>query len=163
MVPPGLPWFPSAVPPFVLFWLLLSGHFDPLLLALGAFSVVLVCWLTWRGQILEGRHLTLRWLVRLPGYLLWLGLEALRSAAAVVRLVWARHIDLHPVVEPTPLPPMSDIGQVTYANSITFTPGTLTLDVYDHEISVHSLQPDSVQTLRAGGMVRRVQRLEGSR
>ena len=91
---------------------------------------------------------------------MWLGSAVLRSAVSVTRLAWAPHIPLRPVVESTPVPPMSGMAQVTCANSITFTPGTLALDLEDDAIAVHSLVPENVAQLRTGGMLRRVQRLE---
>ncbi len=151
---------PRTLPLFIVFWLVLSGHFDPLLLSLGVLSIATVCWLTWRADLLESQHLSARRLVRLPAYLVWLAGEVLRSAVAVARLAWAPGIGPRPVVEDTPLPPMSALGQVTYANSITFTPGTLAFDVDDDKIRVHSLEPAGVAQLRSGAMVRRVQSLE---
>jgi multicomponent Na+:H+ antiporter subunit E len=53
---------------------------------------------------------------------------------------------------------MSALSQAAYANSITFTPGTLALDVDDDHIRVHALQPGSVEVLRGGEMARRVLR-----
>lgn len=156
-------WIPQTAPALVVFWLVLSGHFDALLLTLGAVSVAVVCWLTVRAEVLDGEDLSARRLLRLPGYLTWLAAEALRSAAAVTRLVWAPRLALRPVVEPVPMPPMSPVGEVTYANSITFTPGTLALDVEEDYIRVHSLETASIETLRAGRMLRRVRRLEGTR
>lgn len=152
-----------AAPLLAVFWLVLSGHYEPLLLSLGALSVLGVCWLSRRAELMESQHLTVRRLLRLPGYLLWLGAEVLRSALAVARTVWAPRSTLQPVVEFTPLPPMSAQGQVTYANSITFTPGTLALDVNDEDIQVHSLDPTGVADLRGGAMVRRVEALEDRR
>lgn len=156
-------WVPRTAPLFALFWLLLSGHYEPLLLSLGAFSIVLVCWLTWRAGLVENQHLTARGVLGLPRYLGWLAVEVLRSAVAVVRVVWSPRVNLRPAVESIPMPAMSPLGQVIYANSITLTPGTLALDVYDDRIKVHSLDPASLVALRTGAMVRRVQRLEGGR
>lgn len=156
-------WIPRTASLFAIFWLVLSGHYTALLLTLGALSVALVCLVIWRADVVESQHLSVRRLVRLPAYLAWLGVEVLRSAVGVARLAWARRIDLQPVVGPTPLPPMSPLGQVTYANSITVTPGTLALDVDDDLIRVHSLQAESLDALRTGRMLRRVQRLEGDR
>lgn len=156
-------WIPRTGPLFVAFWLVLSGHYEPLLLTLGAFSIALVCWLTWRADLLDSQYLTARRILRLPSYLAWLGAQVLRSAVAVARLAWSPSGRPRPVVESTPLPPMSALGQVTYANSITLTPGTLSLDVDDDQIQVHSLDPLGVSALRAGAMVRRVEQLEDPR
>ncbi len=154
---------PQTVPLLILFWLALSGHYTALLLALGALSIALVCWLTARAGLVDLSLLSGRYLFRLPAYVGWLAGQVLISALTVARLAWSGRITVRPVVESTPLPPMSALGQVIYANSITLTPGTLALDVYDDRIEVHSLQAASMPALRAGGMADRVRRLGAAR
>jgi multicomponent Na+:H+ antiporter subunit E len=137
------------------FWLLLSGHYEPLLLTLGALSVVVVCWLAWRAGLDQlGAMIPL--LPRLPWYALWLGGQVLSSAVAVARKVWSPRPALRPVVAPTPASDLPELEQVIYANSITLTPGTLSLDVGDDRIEVHSLEQAGVDELREGSMLGRV-------
>ena len=150
-------------PPLALFWLVLSGHYTVLLIVLGAVSVALVCWLAWRADFPEREDVAPPLSPRLPRYVLWLGKEVLSSAVAVVRKVWSPRPDLRPVVDVTPSPDMSVFTQVVYANSITLTPGTLSLDVDEDRIEVHSLDPADVDTLRAGKMMRRARGLETRR
>lgn len=152
-----------TAPVLVVFWIVLSGHVEPLFLSLGAVSVLLVCLISHRAGVLERDGITLALVLRLPRFLLWLGKEALVSAFGVVRKVWSPRPALRPVVDPTPSPDMSEFSQVVYANSITFTPGTLSFDVDDDCINVHSLDPEGVEELRAGKMLRRVRRLEPRR
>jgi multicomponent Na+:H+ antiporter subunit E len=59
-----------------------------------------------------------------------------------------------------PTPGLPELSQVIYANSITLTPGTLSLRVDDDGIEVHSLDPAGLRELRAGGMRDRVRKLE---
>ena len=141
--------------PLAVFWLALSGHYTVLLLSLGAFSAVLVVLLARRAGVAHS-HLTVRRFVRLPWYFVWLGRQVLASAVVVARLAWGPRAALRPVVESVPLPAMSALSQAAYANSITFTPGTLALDVHDDHIRVHALQAASVEELRRGEMARRV-------
>ena len=53
------------------------------------------------------------------------------------------------------------VGLVTYANSITLTPGTISVDVVDNDITVHALVEAGAEDLKGGGMDRRVTRFEG--
>lgn len=145
------------------FWLILSGHYTPLLLSLGAASVVLVAWLTWRtglDQYLDVRPLVA---VRLPRFALWLGGQVLLSALVVTRKVWSPRPDLRPVVEDTPTHGLTDEACVIYANAITLTPGTLSLSVDEDRIVVHSLDPKGVEELGQGAMLSRVRRSETRR
>jgi multicomponent Na+:H+ antiporter subunit E len=152
-----------TAPVLVVFWLVLSGHFEVLFLAFGTVSVLLVCLLAYRANLTERDGITLPLVLRLPRYLSWLGKEVLVSAFAVVRKVWSPRPALRPVVDSTPSQDLSVLSQVVYANSITFTPGTLSFDVDDDCIKVHSLDESGVEDLRAGAMLRRVRRLEPRR
>ena len=55
----------------------------------------------------------------------------------------------------------SDVALVTYANSITLTPGTISVDVEPGEILVHALSRDGAEDLKGGEMDRRVTRMAG--
>ncbi|MFD0852316.1 Na+/H+ antiporter subunit E, partial [Actinomadura adrarensis] len=65
-----------------------------------------------------------------------------------------------PAVGTVPARELSDVSEVIYANSITLTPGTLSLSVDDEDIEVHALQADGIDDLRGGAMLDRVRRLE---
>jgi multicomponent Na+:H+ antiporter subunit E len=156
-------WLLQTVPYLAAFWLLLSAHLEPLFLSLGAVSVALVCWLSWRAGLTRRTGVTVRFMVRLPWYVLWLAKEVLVSSARVVRQVWSPHPALAPVVAVTSSAGLSELSQVVYANSITLTPGTLSLDLDEDRIEVHSLVPAGIDELHAGAMLRRVRWLEEHR
>jgi multicomponent Na+:H+ antiporter subunit E len=50
---------------------------------------------------------------------------------------------------------------VLYANSITLTPGTVSIRVHGTKITVHAIADDVADGLLEGEMDRRVTRLEG--
>lgn len=141
------------------FWLLLSGHYTPLLLWFGAASVLLVTWLSRRMDIVddEGRPLELS--LRAPRYWVWLLLQILISALEVTRCIWAWRRPLNPGFGETLAADMNDVERVTYANSITLTPGTLSVSVSDERIEVHALDASSLNALVRGEMARRVHRM----
>ena len=145
------------------FWLVLSGHFDPLMLALGAVAVTVVCAMAWRAELYLHRDLTVPFMLRLPRFLLWLGVQVVVSSLAVVRKVWSPRRVLRPVVASTPAQDLPELTQVTYANAITLTPGTLSLDVSDKLIRVHGLGQADIDELRTGAMLSRVPRRGGRR
>ena len=140
------------------FWVVLSGHFDPLLLTLGAVSITVVCAMAWRADLYLHRDLTVPFALRVPWFLLWLGWQVLVSSLTVVRQVWSPRLSLGPVVGSTPTQDLPELSQVTYANAITVTPGTLSLDIGDKLIRVHSLEPAGIDELRKGAMLSRVPR-----
>ncbi|MBC9726330.1 Na+/H+ antiporter subunit E [Streptomyces sp. TRM68367] len=162
--PPGsaVRSFLRTAPVSALFWLALSAHFAPLLLTLGVLSVAVVCWLIRRAG-LDHHGLTPAFVLRLPRYCLWLSGQVFLTACAVVRQVWSPRMALRPVVEPTPAADLPERSQVVYANSITLTPGTLSLDIRDDSIEVHSLRGADIDALGEGAMLSRVRRTEARR
>lgn len=141
------------------FWLVLSGHYTPLLLTLGTASVALVVWIAHRMEIVDHEqpvHVS----PGLPRYALWLAGQIFLAALGVARLVWSPRPGLVPAVGTVPADEMSHLAQAIYANSITLTPGTLTMSVDDEAVQVHSLQPSGLGGLRRGAMLARVRRLE---
>lgn len=153
-------WIPRLVLVLAAFWLLLSGHYTVLLVVLGLGSAVLVAWIARRMEIVDHEALPLHLSPRTPLYWAWLAGQMLLSAVAVARQVWSARLAPRPSVGVTPAPDLPELSRVIYANSITLTPGTLSLSVTGEDIEVHSLSPSGVDDLRTGEMLRRVRRLE---
>ncbi len=140
------------------FWLLLSGHYAPMFLGFGAFSVLLAAWLAIRMNIVDDEAKPLRWLLRVPRYWLWLTGQILYSALAVCRLIWNPGAPLSPGLGRANVEGLNDVERATYANSITLTPGTLSMSVDEHHIEIHALDEQTLADIDAGDMIRRVRK-----
>ena len=136
---------------FVL-WLLLSGHWDAVHVGLGAAASALVVWLN-RGQ--EDISPAVRALPRVLWYVSWLLGEIVRSNLAVARIVLDPRLPIDPVVVRLRPSVRGGLAVTTLANSITLTPGTITLDAEDGELTVHALTPDGLDEIESV-MARRV-------
>ena len=154
-----------AIAQFVIlavFWLLWSGHFtDGFLLGLGVLSCAGVALLCHRMGIVDSHSVPVHLAGRAVTYVPWLAWEVVKANVEVMRRIVAPRADDAPetiVVRPSQ---KSDLGVVSYANSITLTPGTFTLEADDDELFVHALTPASAEGLRDGSMDRRVLKLEG--
>jgi len=142
-------------------WLVLSGHYNALMLALGAGSVALCVWLAQRmGVFDEEVHPAHFQLLALLSYWAWLLGQIVRSALDVARRVLDPSLPIDPVVVTLPVAQSTEMGRTTYANSITLTPGTVCLDVYEDTLRVHALTGEAASALRKGEMNRRVAALE---
>ncbi|MCH7832977.1 MAG: Na+/H+ antiporter subunit E, partial [Proteobacteria bacterium] len=110
-------------------WMLLSGFFVTLLLSLGMVSVALVVWIAHRMDVIdhEGHpiHLTIRALFYWP----WLIVEIIKANIDVARAIVRRRMPINPSVIEVKATQETELGQVIYANSITLTPGTVTIDI----------------------------------
>ncbi len=142
-------------------WLLLSGHFEPLILGLGLASCVAVVAITRRMDLIDREGHPIHLTRRAVGYWLWLGGEIVKANIDVAKRVLAPRMSISPTVVRLAASQKSDLGLVIYANSITLTPGTISIDVEPGEILVHALSRDAATALEGGDMDRRVSQVEG--
>lgn len=142
-------------------WILWSGHFDLLLLTLGLLSTLTVLFLTHRMGLLTPPLNVLKHLPCFLAYVPWLLYKIMQSN---LDLAW-RILNPRRTIKPTwvrlPCTLKTDLGKLIYANSITLTPGTVTLEISDQEIEIHALTEEAALELRAGEMERRVARAVG--
>jgi multicomponent Na+:H+ antiporter subunit E len=137
-------------------WLLWSGLFKPLLLGLGLFSCLLTVYLARRMRFFETELFALHFNRRLAGYWLWLTREIVRSSIDVTRIVLHPRLPISPTVVELDAAPPDPVGQAILGNSITLTPGTLTLDLYRGTLKIHCLTESGARDLAGGEMNRRV-------
>lgn len=143
-------------------WLLLSGMFKAQLLILGVLSVALVVWLAHRMGVLEhrGQPIYFRFLHILE-YWGWLLGQIFLSNLDVTRRVWSRQLDIKPTLRRVTATPDTELGRAIYANSITLTPGTTTINFTpEDDILVHALHEDSLVELERGAMAAHVRDVE---
>jgi len=140
-------------------WLVLSGHYTPLLIGLGVLSCFLVLWLCRRMDIIDKESVFFHVVPGLIMYIPWLFLEIVKSNLDVARRILSPSLPISPTVVVVPAPQESELKRVIYANSITLTPGTLAMRVRGNAILVHALSEDAAKTLEEGEMGRRVTNL----
>jgi len=119
-------------------WLLLTGTLDTQELVTGAVVTVVVAALSYaKSGIFAG----VRWSFFLPGALLiylWIfSIALLRSNIDVARRVLSPDLPIRPGVVQVRTGLTSALGRLLLANSITLTPGTLTVDVEDDLLTIH--------------------------
>ncbi|MFT5448963.1 MAG: multicomponent Na+:H+ antiporter subunit E [Gammaproteobacteria bacterium] len=142
-------------------WLALSGHFTGLLLTLGLLCVFFCVWLAVRMAVFDEEvHPAHFHLVPCLKYWLWLSREVVISAVDVSKRVLDPQLPISPRAITLPLSQRTEIGRVTYANSITLTPGTVSIDLGEDFVRVHALTKEGADALIEGEMDRRVTALE---
>lgn len=146
-----------------LLWLGISGVYKPLLFLLGAASVVFVVWMSRRMDVVGVEHNPVLYSWRLPLYWAWLVWEIIKANGQVARAALAPADRLRPQVLRVPVRLSSPIAKVTYANSITLTPGTVTLQLEPDWIEAHALLESTARDLESGAMERKIAWLENAR
>ena len=145
------------------FWLALSGHYTVWLVSAGAVSAALCVYAARLIQIVdhEGHPMEL-----LPGtltYYPWLIVEIIKSAWSVTTLILRPSLPISATMTVLTAQQRTSSGIATFGNSITLTPGTITVGVSGKQLTVHALVEDGARDLEAGGMNTRVARFEGTR
>ena len=142
-------------------WLLMSGLFKPLLLVFGAMSVALTVVVLVRMDRTDGDRIALPvHPIRLAKYVCWLFIEIFKSCWSGTRLVLARDVSLRQHLFRVPCTQSSDIAQVMFANSITLTPGTITVETEQDTFLVHALDFSDTDIEALADMDRRVSAVE---
>jgi multicomponent Na+:H+ antiporter subunit E len=152
----------ALVAALFIFWLLLSGMYTPFLVLAGLGASIAVAVLAWRMDVAdrEGHpvHLTLGALAYWP----WLVKEIVKSGWQVSRIILHPRLPISPTLVRFQPSQKSTVGLVTHANSITLTPGTITVEADHREFLVHALTRAAAAGVVDSEMDRRVSRFEGS-
>ena len=139
------------------FWLILSGHYDLFHVGFGVLSAALVTGLSSDLLSLGGRETGLSvW--RFIAYLPWLLYQVVLANFHVVYLIlWPSQLRPQIIRFRTQL--RSELARTTLGNSITLTPGTVTMDIQGDEFVVHAVSDKVAQDLLTGAMEKRVARV----
>lgn len=140
-------------------WALFSAKFDAFHLGTGGATVLLLLWLHAKlPPLRQGREQLPRLLPTLA-YLPWIIGQMVLSALYVARVILAHPRSIKPHMVAFHCRQPSAVQQVLFANSITLTPGTLTVELEEDRYLVHALTPATAGELLEGKMARRIARL----
>lgn len=143
-------------------WLLFSGHYDVFHISAGVLCVAFVLMLNrslFKVRLYSGDvHRPIR-LLALAGYLPWLLKEVFVAALQVARIVLTPRMPVDPSLVEFHAELPNAAAQTVLANSITLTPGTVTIDIAHGVFLVHSITDPSSVSLVEGVMPARVAHL----
>ena len=126
-------------------WIGLSGVFKPLLLWLGAASILLVLLLSVRFRITDRVGVPYFRLYAFVSYWGWLIVEIAKANWQVIRACLKTDLDISPALVKVKSTCKSEMAKTLFANSITLTPGTVTVEVDGDRMLVHALYEDNAQ------------------
>ena len=120
---------------------MLSGVYKPLIVGFGAASAVIAVYVGRRMDMFDGQpvQIGLRPL-QFIGYNFWLLKEIAKANWAVTKLILAPRMQLRQHMFRVPFSQKTDLGQTIFANSITLTPGTISIEVEEGKFLVHALK-----------------------
>jgi len=139
-------------------WVVFSGFLDPFHLSLGLISCGIVTWLS-SGLLFDDRSISIRrraiQTLRFASYMLWLTWQIVLSNIAVLKLAFAPRSALQPQIIRYRTPLKTDFEKFLLANSITLTPGTVTIKILDDIFYIHAIDDGAAAGLN-GEMDRRI-------
>ena len=139
-----------------LFWLLLSGFFTVFLLSAGAGSAFAVVWFARRMDLVDHEGHPIQLGPRILIYWLWLLKEIGKSAWDVSKIIVHPKLPISPTLVRFKPSQRTDVGLVVHANSITLTPGTITIEATSDEFLVHGLTHGNAAATVGSEMDRRI-------
>jgi len=141
----------------LLFWVFLSGHLGPLLLGLGLASVALTVFLSQRMNVIDHESYPLHLSSQLPAFIVYMFKEIIKANIDVIKRVlqW-QGSTISPQLVELPALQKSDLGRVVYANAITLTPGTVSIELSQDTILIHALTEEAAEELATGSMAKEV-------
>jgi len=143
-----------------LFWLLLSGHYDPFHITIGIFCCLLVSYTSSDFLFVHvGADDTHLIIPRLLTYIPWHLYQIIISNIHLAKLVFSPLSRLKPRILPYQTKLTNGLALVTFANSITLTPGTITIDLDEHTFYIHAIDNKVANDLLTGEMENRIERV----
>ena len=127
-------------------WTGLSGDYTltkPVIASLGAVSIILSTVLAYRFDILDREGSPYARLAHLVAYWAWLLVEIFKANWVVIKACLRSNLDINPALVKVKTGCESDLARTVFANSITLTPGTVSVEVEGNKILVHALYEDS--------------------
>lgn len=144
------------------YWALLSGQFhNGFLLTAGVLCITFVIWMSRRMGVLDDEGVPARFYPRALLYTPYLIWQVLLSNWDVFKRIWSPSLPIDPRMARISYSTRHPFVTTTYANSITLTPGTVTVTVDEHHMLIHCLAKECEDGLQEGDMERHVKRLEG--
>lgn len=147
-----------------LLWYLMSGIDKALTIGLGLGSSVFAVWIVRRmenASEFSSLKVQLRPLEALK-YSIWILTEIIKSNWTVTKVILSTNMNIQQNMFKVPFSQKSDLGQTIFANSITLTPGTISVEVEEDHFLVHALVFSSSDHEALADMDKRVSKIEES-
>lgn len=147
---------------FVLFWIILNGRITLEIVLLGLLFALVIYGFAFKFLGLTWQKEKKIWKCAIWGiqYVAILFKEIVIANLTVSKIILSKKIKIHPVIVKFPAPVKSHLLQVILADSITLTPGTITVRLYEEKFEVHCLDESLAEGLDDSVFVKMLKKLE---
>lgn len=144
-----------------IFWIVLSGIYTPFLLSIGLVCCFLIVLLAKKMDIIDQEGHPIDFIFHALRYWPWLLGQIIQSALSVAKIIIDPRLPISPTMIKVEASQKTEVGIVTFANSITLTPGTIAVEIDRNKISVHAITRENAFDLEQGVMNEKCTRFEG--
>ncbi|MDE5908799.1 MAG: Na+/H+ antiporter subunit E [Lachnospiraceae bacterium] len=148
---------------FFLIWIIFNGQFT---LEIAAFGVVIAGLMYWfickfldyrpEKDLILGKKL-----IQIIHYVFVLVTEIIKANFAVIKMIMSSRYEIEPVVVRFKTDLKTTPARILLANSITLTPGTITVALNGDEYVVHCLDKSLAEGINSSVFVTLLQEMEG--
>ena len=148
----------------LLFWIILNGKITLEILLIGAVFAAAIFWFMCKFLDYSPKYemfvaKNFFWIIT---YFVVLVIEMFKSAIAVYKRVYSKKIEIQPQMVFFDVDIKSEFLRFVLANSITLTPGTITVDVDDNHFCVHALDYTLAEGIEDSVFIRMLKIMEGN-
>ena len=147
-----------------LLWIALNGRITAEIVAFGVVIAAAVYWVMCRflEYSLKSDIRLFKNFFRTLQYMFVLLVEIVKSSFAVIKIVFSKKLDIQPQIVFFEAPLKSDFLRTILANSITLTPGTITVDVDENRFCIHALDYTLAEGIEDSVFVHLLMKMEES-
>ncbi len=142
-----------------IFWYILSGYHTPLLLTFGAIACTISVWIAHRMDVLDHEGNPIHLTFKIIPYWFWLGGEIIKANFELAKMLLSPKLEISPVMFKMKTELTNELDRVIYANSLTLTPITITVEQEGDELEVHALTVKAAKDILGRDMERRVKNI----
>ena len=148
---------------FFAFWLILNGRFTVEVMVIGLLISVTISLVSYRflGLSFSPEKKAIKKIFHILGYLFILLTEIVKANIAMIALVLSPVIDIKPQLIHFDSPLRSGFTRTALANSITLTPGTITVQMEDGKFAVHAIDVSAGEGVESSVFVEKLRAIEG--
>ena len=147
-----------------LFWVLLNGKINLEITIIGLIICALVYTFAhmFLGFSFKKDLGYSKGLFMLIVYIFFLAIEVVKSNLNIITLIWSKK-EVEPKIKHFNVSIKSKFLRVIFANSITLTPGTITIDLKQDEYIVHALRGEYIEDIEQSRLCKMLKKMEGSK
>ncbi|MBQ1372576.1 MAG: Na+/H+ antiporter subunit E [Oscillospiraceae bacterium] len=143
-------------------WILLNGRLNAEIFCFGLGITALIA-LAMKALYGYGPRRELRLLRKLPLAIVYLAVllwEIFKAASGVLKVILFPHYELRPTLVDIRVDLRTEFAKYVLANSITLTPGTISVETRGDVMTVHCLDGSMLENTEKGIFVRLLRRME---